>query len=231
MTDINISAGVQAKLDRLFDVVEQVRNASAVTEAKRSLAKKLETASVVLSDDAEALSEASGDDVEAIYALSTKLSTYANLIGPKAANTLWKDEDIQKDIKALKAMAEVGFLTDDQSTVLEGIASDMAKGSSVRGPRGEAKTIDGKPVRVWLMTEGQDEPLSNLSGNTAQSVGNIANRLASLLNEDKTGERYKVLKEYARQSCNGDVVPVKGTPLTLVPMSEDENGELVPFTK
>lgn len=232
MDNIDIQQAVADKLNNLFNIAEQLRASYAATDETRQGAKKLETSSTVVSDLATLISEATGDDVEGVYALADKLSAYATAIAPKTATTLWKNEEVQKEIDGLKGMASLGFLTDDQVTVLNGIAADFSKGSRVRGPRNDAPTIEGRPSRVWLVSS--DDPtkaIRNMSGNTAQSAGNAAKSLASFLKVDKEDDRYKVLTEYARQACNGETVAISGTDLSLVPMIEDESGDMVQFTK
>ena len=216
---------INAMFENVLTVAEQVRNASAATDDKRTLAKQLERLSVVVGDNVSTITDECGDSNDEVYAIANKLGEWADKIGPKTASVMWKDEDIQKEIKALLALDALGgVLTSDQSTILAGIATDMAKGSGVRGPRGKAETIEGAPSRVYLIN-AKGERIGNLSGNTANSAGNIALKLANVFGVDTKSEGHKVLRELARRAVNGDTVTVgEGeNAVTLVPVMVEED--------
>ena len=225
MANETLEQRINAMFENVLTVAEQVRAANSVTDTYRLLAKQLEKLSVVLADNAESISESVAVEQSNVYAIANTLGEWSDVIGPKSASVMWRDEDIQKEIKALLALDALGgVLTSDQSTILAGIATDMTKGSGVRGPRGKAEIIEGAPSRVYLIN-AKGERIGNLSGNTANSAGNIALKLANVFGVDTKSESHKVLRELARRAVNGDIVTVgEGENMvTLTPVMVEED--------
>ena len=102
-----------------------------------------------------------------------------------------------------------GILSEEQVAVIKGIATELSKPDGLRGPRTEAAAIEGKPVRINLSDANGEVIGKGMRGNAAQSVTNLAAKLGTLFGEtDKKSDRYKVLVEYARQACDGNIVVV-----------------------
>ena len=195
-------------LEELEQIADQITASQASGSEGRLLANQTKAYAGKLSDNAEKFAEASGDSVDEVYAMATKLERYASLVGPVQATTNWKSEEVQAKIAALKAFETLGLLTDDQTTMLNGFANTLSKGTGVRGPRTEADSIEGRPTRILISKNGENE--ANMAGNKAQSAGNLTKRLASMLGvTDNTSDAYKALKAYANEACvNGETVTI-----------------------
>ena len=227
-----IASKIRATYDRLFTIAQQVRSSAAVTDRRRMLAKSLTAASNLLSDSATDIADDVDETTAEIFALADKLANFANIIGPKAASELWKDTELKAELATLMGMIEQGwtsdFLTDEEVAVVRGINTDMSKPGGIRGTRTVAEAVEGQALRVMITRTATGESLTKtkngMRGNAAQSVTNLAAKVAGLFNvTDKNSDEYKVITEYARQACGGDVVTF-GTgdnAVTLTPVFED----------
>jgi hypothetical protein len=211
-------------LAELEAIAEQITASQSAGGEGRSLSRQTKTYAGILSDNADKFAEASGDTLDEVFAMATKLERYAGLVGPVAVTVEWKSDEVQAKIAALKAFETLGLLTNDQVTMLNGFATTLSKGPGTRAPAKPADAIEGRPTRVEIKRGDVIE--SNMAANKAQSPGNLANRLGSMLGiEDKSSDAYKALKAYANEVCvNGNVVEIpaqdgEGNPIiiTLTP--------------
>ena len=216
---------IQESLDFLTQVADQVTASQGATDEVRNLGRALQGASNRVSDNATTLVDRSGYSEEAMFALADMLAQLAELTLPAKASVTWKSPEVQDVIEKLTAAKRLEMLSDAQVTLFEGaLVTLKAGGSGVRGPRGEAAVIEGRSTRVHIYNG--DQKVADLGGNTAQSPGNLVQRLASakLLNiTDKASDEYKALKVYATQACEGETVSIPGTPLTLVPFEPEQD--------
>ncbi|HEY1645715.1 MAG TPA: hypothetical protein VGF75_05070 [Candidatus Saccharimonadales bacterium] len=206
-------------LAELEVIADQITASQASGSEGRTLSNRTKAFAGVLSDNAGKFAEVSGDSEDEIFSIATKLERYAGLVGPIAVSVEWKSEEVQAKVAALKAFETLGLLTDDQVTMLNSFASTLSKGSGVRGPRNEADVIEGRPTRVEIKRGSEVE--SNMAANKAQSPGNLANRLGSILGvTDKTSDAYKALKAYSNQVCiDGKTV--------AIPAQDSEGNDIV----
>jgi hypothetical protein len=214
----------EGRLAWLLDISEQIKKANEGNEQSRNVGKALDKSSVLVNDNAELIAELAGNNVEDIFALGTLLAKYAEVMAPKTATTIWKDENVQKVLKYLLMAQEIGDLSDEQGAVLDDINATVAK-STTRTPRGPAQTIEGRPSRVTLTQKGEKEPVGNLSGNTRSSAGNIASRVASLTGVDKDTEEaeYAIIRNLANQAVDGRSEAVVYKNITMTPDFTEED--------
>ena len=219
--ELLMALNIQETLDRLVAISEQVVASQSASDGTRTLGKALERSANLVSDNADTLADRSGYSNEEIFALASMLSSLSEVTLPKTATTSWKSDEVQDDIKKMQAAITLDMLTYAQVTLFEGATSVLKSGGGARGPRTEAETIEGKATRVLINNDGNK--VADLSGNTAQSPGNIASRLGTLLSvTDKASDEYKALKVYARKACDGETVTIPGTPLALVPFEPED---------
>ena len=201
-------------LAELETISEQIIASQSAGSEGRTFANQSKTYAGKLSDYAEKAAEVTGMQVAEIFAIADQLGKIAEAVGPVAASVEWKSEEVQAKLEVLKQFEKLGLLTDDQVVMLNGFATTL-KNTGVRAPRTEADAIEGRPTRIEIKygnaTKGYQT--GDMAGNKAQSAGNLANRLGSILGvEDKTSEAYKALKAYANQAClQGETVSIDYT--------------------
>lgn len=219
-----MTLNIQELLDEVVTISEQVTASQGATSEVRTLGKALEKSGNLVSDNATTLADRSGRSEEEIFALADLLSELSDVTLPKTATVTWKSPEVQAMVEKLNAAKTLEMLSDAQVTLFDGATSILKMGGGgVRGPRGDADTIEGKSTRVHIYVD--DQKVADLGGNTAQSPGNLATRLASpkLLNvADKASDEYKALKVYANKACNGETVDIPGTSLKLVPFEPED---------
>jgi len=214
---------INETLDEIVAISEQVTASQGATDGVRSLGKALERSANLISDNATILVDRSGRSDEDIFALADLLGELADLTLPKTASVTWKSPDLQVKIEKVRAAITLEMLTDAQVTLFDSAVAVLKMGGGSRAPRSEADTIANKATRVHIYLS--DQKVADLSGNTAQSPGNILLKLVGpkMLNvTDKTSDEYKALKVYANKACDGETVDIPGTDLTLVPFEPED---------
>jgi hypothetical protein len=216
-----MALNIQELLDEVVTVSEQVTASQGASDGTRTLGKALERSGNLVSDNATTLADSSGRSEEEIFALADLLSSLAEVTLPKTAGITWKSPELQGKIDKLEAALTLEMLSDAQVTLFDSAKAILKTGGGSRGPRGEATTIEGKATRVLILSDG--DKLADLGGNTAQSPGNLANRLGKLCNvTDTSSDEYKALKVYAHKACSGEIVEIPGTSLTLMPFEPED---------
>ena len=218
---ITMSVYIQGLLDEIVTISEQVTASQGATDGVRTLGKALERSGNLVSDNATILVDRSGRSEDEIFALADLLAELSAVTLPKSATITWKSPELQAKIEKVQAAKTLEMLTDAQETLFAGAIEVLKIGGGTRGPRTEAEIIPNKATRVLIMSNG--DKLADLSGNTAQSPGNLASRLAKLCSvTDTSSDEYKALKVYARKGCEGETVEIPGTTLTLVPFEPED---------
>lgn len=225
----------------VMQVAEQVRDASTATDENKALGRQFATMSRILNDKCSKISEDNAKEPDEVYAMSMWLGEIADFYTPKQASHRWSEDDIKDKVSFLIAMSKVGdFLTADQMTLIKGVEEDLSKKSGLRGPRTEAEKLPDRPDRI-VISYSDNRRSNDMSGNTVNSPGNVAYKLASVLGlkgedgkVDTKSDRYAVLREYSRRACKGsvEVITVERTDdegnaieplvITLTPTSGDE---------